>query len=1203
MPAAHEEGFARARTRLGRILRGKYRLDRVLGVGGMAAVYAASHRNGHDVAIKLLHPELSLRPDVRSRFLREAQATNAVKHQGVVAVLDDDVDEDGATFLVMDLLQGETVEELWERRGPCLSTEVVLAIGQQLCDVLAATHARGIIHRDIKPANLFLTSDGILKVLDFGIAHVRDAATNFATAAGAMMGTPAFMAPEQAAGRAGEVDAATDIYSTGATLFGLVSGKLVHEGETAQAIVVQAATTPARSLSFVMPDAPEAIVSIVDRALAFDRSRRWASAAVMRDALREAGQAILGRTPTPPFSGDTALPPTLPPEARIRGSAPPEARIRASTPPGKSVRRSHLGPFIGREQLLEDIVRTLDGGARLVTLLGPPGIGKTRIAQRLLELHGAKRGGGWFCDLREARDTLGLAHAAASLWPALEAARLADEDVDALVSEQFAAAGPMLLVLDNFEQLVGGAAPETVRRWCQVAPGLTVIATSRERLAVEGEVVIELAPLVCPGENDAPADVLACEAVRLLAARAAAVGGELGADPTVLGALVRQLDGIPLAIELAAARTRLLRPSELVARMQQQNGVLAGGGAALALAVDWSWNLLSPDEQSALAECSLFAGGFTVEAAEHVLSRGDDAAVPVVDRVAALRDKSLLHTTEGHRRLALYVSIREYASVKLAMRGEAFTEAARERHADHYAARARAFNQARTFQGTAPDSDLREELTRDRDNLLAALAWVRPRPHRAAVLAELAMALTLLQTAAADLCLESLAAALDGLGSSQPELRTRILLSRHSLCNSMGRFAESRADMETLLAIPDLSPGMHAYARVMQGIQLRYQALPRRGWESHVAAARELEALDLPRVRAMNAACMGRLQCDFGDENLGRGYNARARAIAAEIGDAWLEALPLANLAQLEQEKGDFGAASELLADALARFRSASEPHYEALYSATLGDLYFEWGKPDEARRHYARAAPFLSGWVALRGTAMLYASWGALEAQHGDAAVAASHLERARRSARRGDSGVVRLIVELAEASLSLRVSRDRGGGAQLERDVERLGARLLVLRDVHAPEHEHIASSMDVRFAVRMLVRALDGERKGAPGSSPLTLRVGAGGAWFELGVSRRPSSPSAARVDLMRRGAIRRILWGLAQHRAASPGSALAQAALLAHGWPGERLRTEAASTRLRVAIATLRGLGLREVLLTRDDGYLLDPGVTVTVIPDL
>jgi eukaryotic-like serine/threonine-protein kinase len=178
-----------AEARLGIVLRGKYRLDRVLGIGGMATVYAATHRNKKHVAIKMLHPELSNRENIRTRFLREGYVANSVDHLGAVSVLDDDVAEDGSAFLVMELLHGSAIDELAAREGR-LSVALVLSIADALLAVLEAAHDKGIIHRDLKPANLFLTNDGRLQVLDFGIARLHDETTGEATAAGAMLGTP-----------------------------------------------------------------------------------------------------------------------------------------------------------------------------------------------------------------------------------------------------------------------------------------------------------------------------------------------------------------------------------------------------------------------------------------------------------------------------------------------------------------------------------------------------------------------------------------------------------------------------------------------------------------------------------------------------------------------------------------------------------------------------------------------------------------------------------------------------------------------------------------------------------------------------------------------------------------------------------------------------------------------------------------------------
>jgi serine/threonine-protein kinase len=283
----------RARQRIGVVLRGKYRLDRVLGVGGMAAVYKATHRNQAEFAIKVLHPELSIIEDIRNRFVREGYAANSVRHAGVVRVVDDDVAEDGAAFLVMELLDGIACDALAQASGGRLPLDVACSIAFELLEVLGAAHAQGIVHRDIKPANLFLLRDGSVKVLDFGIARVRDTMGMAAhvTGTGMLLGTPAFMAPEQAVGKASDVDARADIWAVGATVFGLTSGENVHDAETAPQLFVKLATQHPRSLSVVVPNAPPAIVTAVDYALVIDKTRRWPSAEAMRDAL---GQAMQG---------------------------------------------------------------------------------------------------------------------------------------------------------------------------------------------------------------------------------------------------------------------------------------------------------------------------------------------------------------------------------------------------------------------------------------------------------------------------------------------------------------------------------------------------------------------------------------------------------------------------------------------------------------------------------------------------------------------------------------------------------------------------------------------------------------------------------------------------------------------------------------------------------------------------------------------
>ena len=177
MELDHDPVTARAQGRVGATLRDKWRLDSLLGVGGMAAVYAATHRNGARGAIKILHAELAVDAGVRQRFLREGYAANTVAHRGVVKVLDDDVLEDGSVFLVMELLEGESLESRRERMGGRLPPPDVLSAADQLLDVLIAAHAKGIVHRDLKPDNVFVTTDGQVKVLDFGIAKLRQTST------------------------------------------------------------------------------------------------------------------------------------------------------------------------------------------------------------------------------------------------------------------------------------------------------------------------------------------------------------------------------------------------------------------------------------------------------------------------------------------------------------------------------------------------------------------------------------------------------------------------------------------------------------------------------------------------------------------------------------------------------------------------------------------------------------------------------------------------------------------------------------------------------------------------------------------------------------------------------------------------------------------------------------------------------------------
>jgi serine/threonine-protein kinase len=270
-----------ASVRIGQVLKDKWTIERLLGAGGMASVYAARHRNGKAVAVKMLHPEMSERADVRERFRREGYAANKVGHPGAVEIFDDDVAEDGSAFLVMEMLEGEPLTAR-ANRGP-IEIDALLGWMDDILDVLARAHEQGIVHRDLKPDNIFLTSDGRVKLLDFGIARVTDAVpTSFKTRTGTAIGTGPYMSPEQATGRLDIIDGRADVFSVGATMFRLIARRKIHEVKNDADLLVAMATMPAPPLATVAPGAPRAVCAIVDRALAFLPGRRYPDARTMQ---------------------------------------------------------------------------------------------------------------------------------------------------------------------------------------------------------------------------------------------------------------------------------------------------------------------------------------------------------------------------------------------------------------------------------------------------------------------------------------------------------------------------------------------------------------------------------------------------------------------------------------------------------------------------------------------------------------------------------------------------------------------------------------------------------------------------------------------------------------------------------------------------------------------------------------------------------
>lgn len=275
-------------VRLGQTLHGKWRLDSFIGRGGSADVYAATHRNGKRAAVKILHPQYAAEPELLKRFLREGYVANSLAHPGAVSVLDDDRCEDGSAYLVMELLEGTPLSDFSKKKTP-LAVGLVLRVADDVLDVLAAAHERGIVHRDIKPGNLFLTNEGRTKVLDFGIARLLEPdGGEPMTLSGTSLGTPAYMAPEQARGRWELVDGRTDLWALGATLIALLTGRKPRKADTANEELLFAMTQPIPPFATFAPGAPPELCALVDRAVAYERDQRFANAREMQTYVRAA---------------------------------------------------------------------------------------------------------------------------------------------------------------------------------------------------------------------------------------------------------------------------------------------------------------------------------------------------------------------------------------------------------------------------------------------------------------------------------------------------------------------------------------------------------------------------------------------------------------------------------------------------------------------------------------------------------------------------------------------------------------------------------------------------------------------------------------------------------------------------------------------------------------------------------------------------
>jgi predicted ATPase len=899
-----------------------------------------------------------------------------------------------------------------------------------------------------------------------------------------------------------------------------------------------------------------------------------------------------------------------------------------------------LSSFIGREGALAEIARAFGDGARLVTIFGAPGTGKTRLARRCAATHVATVGSAWFCDLTAARSRADIVTAVGSALDVPLTLGATEEDAIAQLGHALAARGSVLVVLDNFEQVVAHVA-STVGVWLEQAQNARVLATSREILGVEGEARVELAPLE------------AADAAALFVARARQAGrrGEpTSADREHVAEIVARLDGIPLAIELAASRASILSFSQIRDRLAQRLEWLrtdrrdvAERHTTLRGAIEWSWSLLTEDEKSALCQCAAFRRSFSLEAAEAIV-RLPTGKTAVIDAIQSLRNKSLLcghersdpataeaeEGTPAEPRFDLYETIRDFALDRAEQDPDL-----RSRHVAFYRRR------GELWAGAAHGADgaaNRARLGLERDNLIAAHSYCLENDLPAAV-AFILILEPLFSTrgplgvflALVDASLEVADAAGD-LASAACLLRVRAEVERQR-----GGAVRAQRDLERALAAARSCAserggdgGGSALEGEIQGL-LGVVHWQRRAVDDSEACTQAALAIHRARGnRRLEGMALGQLGLIAGfrqsfDE--ASDLLARARAIEREEGDRRYEGITAYFLAATIFEHGDLDRARRAYDEALVILREDDNRRYEGITLYAIGLLEEERGRYTESLASLERALAILQevGDKRLEGVvrtgfghhhfgrrafeeAIGHYGEGARilqqvggDARHeglavGYAGAAAASLDRVEdacvglASARAlllhiGDASAVQVIDVLQGfVDLALGRSARSRGDAALAASHDADAARRL------GTKPSPIAM---VRVAIRVLKRAIDagGARvvqEPAAGDAGV-LEVSRRGDWFKRA--------DGERVDLARRPKLRLLLEALIEKRLTSPGDPATAEWLIARVWPGERILPEACASRLYVAIATVRKLGLHDVLVTRTDGYLLHPAVSL------
>lgn len=688
---------------------GNYRLIQLLGKGTFSDVYLGEHLYlSTPAAIKVLRSQVD--SPTLDDFLSEARHISHLVHPHIIRVFDFGLEAE-VPFLVMDYAPYGNLREM-HPAGSTVSLPVIVSYVMALASALQHAHDQHLIHRDLKPENVLLGHKHEVLLSDFGLALLTSDSESLQIKE--RFGTLAYMAPEQICG---QPCPASDQYALAVMTYEWLCGQLPFQGTAASLSNQHLYTVPA-SLHEMHPSIPLAVEQVVFKALSKEPSLRYVDVLSFAMAFEEACRTNLPMhlLSSPSTSVSIEVSET---KAELNGLDRFGQKSSVSL---------SLTALVGREQELQIVqARLLRPEVRLLTLTGPGGVGKTRLALALIEKQqnfARETCVVWLTTLRNPD----------LVMPTILRTLGLPEDRILNPFEQLVSTlreRPLLLLLDNFEHLLS-AAPQLLEL-LSVCPELKIVVTSRAALHLQGEYEFTVPPLALPDLHHLPdmEELSNIEAVSLFLQCAEARDHKFKLtqeNAAVIAEICTRLEGLPLAIELAAGRSKILSLQALLSRLEHGLEVLTGGKQNVAAhqqnlrnTIAWSYELLSTEEQLLFRRMAVFVGEFGLEAAEAVAMALGGMAIPVLEVVASLMDKSLLKMREQEgsecflRQLAL---VREYGLERLAASGE--MAHVRDVHANYYLTLA---EQAEPALMGAEQAIWLEQLDHEHGNLRAALLW------------------------------------------------------------------------------------------------------------------------------------------------------------------------------------------------------------------------------------------------------------------------------------------------------------------------------------------------------------------------------------------------------------------------------------------------------------------------------------------------